>query len=180
MRPIRHKVQGKLFHNGEEAALWLYREDDPVPAGISIDTVYLRYALTVRGYEQPFFPAELLNDWGETMRGTKVYRWLRENGELYPRAELFGYDANGDETQYFARDLEIFWKTPCFAFPDPKASLIERISLLNIMVVDASAPALEKIKRPRGIKMPLRRASVNWWRISPDKLTNFQFDDQFA
>ncbi|MGB1249798.1 MAG: hypothetical protein ACPG8W_04140 [Candidatus Promineifilaceae bacterium] len=179
MRAIRQKVQGKLFQNDGEAVLWLSRDGDPA-ISLTPSTVYLRYALLVRGYEQPFFPAELLNDWGETIRGTKLYRWLRENGELNPRAELFGFDANGKETQYFARDLELFWKTPCFAFPDPDAPLIDRVPLSNIMVLTPAANTLEKIKRPTGVKSPMRRASVKWWQISPEMLTQFQFGDQFA
>ena len=177
MRPIRHKVQGNLFQDDAQAALWLWRDGDIVPDGMMPKTLYLRYALIVRGVEQPFFPAELLNDWGETLRGTKVYRWLRENGELHPRAELFGYDAQGNEMQYFARDLEIFWKTPCFAFLDAKLPLTERVLVEHVLVSDASATTLTQTKRPAHIKLPLRRASVKWWRIPPAKLATFQLTD---
>lgn len=180
MRPIRHKVQGKLFQNDSQAALWLWRDGDVIPDGVTVETLYLRYALIVRGVEQPFFPAELLNDWGETLRGTKVYRWLRKHGELHPRAELFGYDANGNETQYFARDLEIFWKTPCFAISDPNTPITAQIPVEHLLVINPTVPTLEKIKRPAQIKLPLRRASVKWWQIPPVTLASFQFSDQLA
>lgn len=87
--------------------------------------LFLRFALVVQGVEWPLLPAFLLDDWGREQRRLSLLHWVYENGDHFPRAEIFGFwHKPGDgwvETQLFVRDLDLMSRWPVFAFSDPFA-----------------------------------------------------------
>ena len=156
-KTIRHKVKGRLFlQTAQNGLLWL----DEAAAGV----VYLRYALVTIGREDEIFPALLLDDWGNEMRKLDVYRWIREEGDLFPRAELFGYDRQGQEEQCFLREMELHLRLPCYAYLDAETPLAEGVRLVDMMLPQPDLAAPERIKPPDFIKPPLSYARLNWWQ----------------
>ena len=87
-------MKGRLLDEGSRPALLLDETAGPI---------VLRYALVRQGTEEHILPAFLLDDWGAEIKGLALYRWIEEQGDYFPRAELFGFDAGGGETQVFLR-----------------------------------------------------------------------------
>lgn len=178
MRSIRQKLPGVLFAEPARAAIWWQRDEDDEPTSDKVSAsnqVVLRYALTLRGTEQPFFPAFLLDDWGNEVRKLGLYQWLRDNGDVYPRAELFGFDLQGNETQHFVREFELYYKYSCFAYPDLETSISDGVRVSHILLADETQPQLTRIKRPTTAKTPLRRVNAQWWSANSESLAAFRF-----
>lgn len=164
MQAIGQVVAGTLLLQDKQAAL-LLRETKPAPD--AEDLVYMRYALVTRGPGDHIFPAFLLDDWGREIAGPKLYRWIRENGEQFPRAEIFGFEADGRETQAFLRELELYAKLPCYAYDDETRPVTAGYLLSAILLPDPTTSTITAIKRPQEIKYPLRAARVTWWQVPP-------------
>ena len=174
-KALGHHVWGKLFGekaggNGRSALLLV----DPKPEAESEQSLTLRLAFVVMGTEAPLFPSFLIDDWGGEVRGTSVYSWVRENGNQFPRAEIFGFDRQGNSVQCFVRELELYAKLLCFAFPNRETPLAEGRLVHAILLPDAAVSQVEKIKRPSPVKRPLASARVSWWQV-PSDLTHFNF-----
>lgn len=168
-------VWGKLFsekmgRNGRSALLLTNLK----PETESEASLFLRLAFVVMGTDAPLFPSFLIDDWGGEVRGMSIYNWVRENGNQFPRAEIFGFDRQGNEVQFFVRELELYAKLLCFAFPNPQTPLAEGQLVHAILLPDVAVSGVEKIKRPSEIKRPLASARVTWWQAPPD-LTHFNF-----
>ena len=109
------RVSGKLFWeneaaaNGRSALLLTGVNPDPAEAGL----LFLRFAYVLMGTEAPLFPSFLIDDWGGEIKGVSLYSWVKENGILFPRAEIFGFDRQGNQVQYFLRELELFARLLC-------------------------------------------------------------------
>jgi hypothetical protein len=166
MRALRQKVNGTLWQftseEGDLATALLLDEAAPL--------LYLRYALVIMGLEEHVFPAFLLDDWGNEIKGLKLYAWLRENGNAFPRAEIFGFGLDGSEVQHFAREFELYVRWPCYAYADRAAPLATGLPLARILVPDNEAVAPEALPRPPAPALPLRRADVSWWRVNRRRL----------
>lgn len=179
MRSIRQKALGKLFVENGRGVLWKSEDETPI-GGVTPTLYYLRYALTVRGPEFLVFPAFVLDDNGTEIRKLRLYDWLRNEGDYFPRADLFGYlQENGKETQHFVRELEIHYKYPVFAYPSLETPLEDGIPLEAIVLAsdDAQVTKASKIKRPVGTRAPLRRATIQWWQIPTNTLETFKASD---
>lgn len=162
MRPINHKLNGTLYtQNDKLALLW----DDAAA------TLYLRYAFIVRGPEDHIIPAFLLDDWGNEIRKLELYRWVEENADFFPRAELFGYEMDGSETQVFLRAFELISRYPCYVYPDKTTPVPQGRRLHRIWLPDSTVTEPVKVECPAEIKSPLRRAQLSWWRVNPQTLT---------
>ncbi len=174
MRAVRQRVQGKLL---EENGRFAFLLTNSKPARDAENLLYLGYALVTLGREEHIFPSFLLDDWGNEIRGVKLFRWIRDNGNEFPRAEIFGYEKDGSETQVFARALELYATLPCYAYPSRTAPVTEGHLLKAILLPDASVTVPERIKRPSSdlLERPLRSARVQWWLVSPDT-TAFDFE----
>lgn len=173
MRAVSWHVQGKLFtgENGRSALLLQNLE----PQEETAVSLYLRFAFVTLGREEHIFPAFILDDWGKEIRGLKLYEWFAEFGEQFPRAEIFGFERNGEETQCFVRALEFYARLPVYVYVDGRAgvetgTLVEAILLPN---PDVHEPV--QSKRPSGWKRPLRSARVSWWQ-APPTLETFNFN----
>ncbi len=172
MRAIRQKVQGKIFEEAGRVAIWL-RQGDEIVEGIDVQEIYLRYALTVMGPETHTFPAFLLDDWGNEVKKLGLYKWIREKGEMSPRAEVFGFTREGQESQWFLRELEIYFKHPLYVFPTKATPLGEGKLVSAVMLTGDAEKQPMQIKRPAELDAPLRRSAVTWWRVPPVRLRNF-------
>lgn len=172
MQPVQQRVQGKVVTANGRSALLLR---DLQPAAEAPDLLYLRYAFVLMGPEAHVFPAFVLDDWGNEIRGLKLYRWVRENGNEFPRATIFGFEADGSDTQIFAREIELYFKLPCFVAAASDAPVTAQTRLHAVMLPTAGVTTPEKIKRPSPMKRPLRSASVDWWQIPPNADMDFPF-----
>jgi hypothetical protein len=172
MKAIREKVQGKIYEKGGRIAVWL-RQGEEAVEGVDVQEFYLRYALTVMGPETHVFPALLLDDWGNEIKKLGLYKWIRDNGELSPRAELFGFTSEGQSSQWFLRELELYFKYPLYVFPTRETALNEGKLVSVVMVTGDPEMQPEQIKRPAELDAPLRRSDVAWWRVPPSALRKF-------
>ncbi|WP_420632048.1 hypothetical protein [Candidatus Leptofilum sp.] len=174
-RAVAKRVSGRLLweneakRNGRTALLLT----NPKPDRDAANLLYLRFAFVLMGTEAPLFPSFLIDDWGGEVRGTAVYQWIKENGNQFPRAEIFGFDQQGTEAQYFVRELELYAKLPCLAYPNRQMPLAEGTPIHAILLPDGSVAEPVKIKRPSELKRPLSAARVPWWQVPP---TMSQFD----
>lgn len=134
------------------------------------DRLFLRFALVVRGSERHVFPALLLDDWGRERKSLDLYRWIYEEGQRFPRAELFGFDDRGRKTQRFLRDLEIFFPYPCYLYPTSAAPLEEGTLLDTFFLPDPDLDVPREIAIPQEAPWPLRHAAVQWRAIAPASL----------
>ncbi|WP_420644837.1 hypothetical protein [Candidatus Leptofilum sp.] len=175
-RAVVKRVSGRLLweneakRNGRTALLLT----DSQPDRDAVNLLYLRFAFVIMGTEAPLYPRFLIDDWGGEVRGTAVYQWVKENGNQFPRAEIFGFDGQGNDVQFFVRELELYAKLPCTAYPDRDVPLAEGVPVHAILLPDESVTEPNKIKRPSGLKRPLSAARVSWWRV-PTTLAQFDF-----
>lgn len=183
VKAVGQRVSGKLLAEDEAGgdgrfALLL---TNPQPEPDAADTLILRFAFVIMGTEVPLFPSFLIDDWGGEVRGLRLYEWVRENGNHFPRAEIFGFDQQGVREQYFVRELELYAKLPVYAYLERETPLTEGKLLSAILLPEAAAKMPEKIKRPSQLKRPLASARVSWWQV-PSTMTNFDFSllDQTA
>lgn len=167
MRAVGQRAAGKLLEQGRQTGLILH-ELGPDPE--SDNQITLRYAFVTRGPGggDHIFPAFILDDWGREIHSLKLYQWVRENGEQFPRGEIFGFERDGRETQCFLRELELYARLPCYAFLNNEKSVSDGHLVDAILLPDASVSEPQKIAKPSEIKRPLRSARVTWWQIPTD------------
>jgi hypothetical protein len=178
MKPIQQKLSGKLFVDGARSALWLALAEDGISAEnypIQPTELFARYALVQYGSEAPLFPAFLLDDWGNELKGAKLYGWIQRQGHLYPRSEIFGYDLYGRETQRFVKEIEIHDPCYCYIYSDRQASIADGTLINTIIVANAATNKTTPIQPPAMIGAPLRTVRANWLEISPQNLLNEKF-----
>ncbi len=165
VKPITQHIHGKLFRdegeNGRASLLLL----NPNPAGKTAGSLYLRYAFVLLGPEEYIFPAFILDDWGREMRSLDIYEWVRENADHFPRAEIFGYETDGRETQCFVRGLELVVKLPCYVYQNAADKVTEGVRVDEIWLPDASVTKATPVKPPPELERPLRSARVRWLRV---------------
>lgn len=175
-KAVGQRVSGRLLvetGEGEDGRFALLLTD-PKPETDAGETLILRFALILMGTEHHLFPSLLIDDWGGEVRGLALYDWVRENGNQFPRAEIFGFNRYGASVQYFLRELELYAKLPAYVYPDRETPLEEGKLLSAILLPDAAVRVPEKIKRPSHLKRPLASARVSWWQV-PTTLTRFDF-----
>ncbi len=142
MKLISYHIHGRF----QDSTLTLI---DATPTEETAVSLHLLFPFITRGDEIHIFPASVLDDWGTEIRGMQLYEWIRENGEQFPRAELFGMDVNGRSTQEFLRGLEIYFRFPCYLHQADEYIPIKTI----ILPADMQRKTLPH---------PLRRAKVTW------------------
>ncbi len=119
------------------------------PEGKTAVSLHILFPFITRGDEIHIFPSSVLDDWGMEIKGMGLYEWMHENGEYFPRAELFGVGENGRFIQEFLRGLELNFRFPCYLYQTDKHIPINTIIL----------PATMQSKQ---LPYPLRRAKVTW------------------
>ena len=171
VRAVRQRVAGTLLVENGRSALILH---NPQPDPETADSLTLRFAFVTRGREEHIFPAFLIDDWGREIRGLKLYRWVKEHGEQFPRGEIFGFERDGAQTQLFLRELELYAKLPCYAYPSPETPLAEGRLLHAVLLPTPGVTAVQRCQRPSDLDHPLRAARVTWRQIPPD-MADFDF-----
>jgi hypothetical protein len=169
MKPVTEKQHGWLYRRGGRLAL--------LPGEETAPAVYLRYAFLLQGSEIPIFPGVLVDDWGQERRDLGLYQWVYEEGQRFPRTEIFGYERDGSETQVFLRALEIFLKLPCFVY-EKRAQPVDAGQQLQIVFLPDTEHEgkPERITLPEETGWPLRQAAVSWQRARPDSLGQYGWE----
>lgn len=69
----------------------------------------LTLRLGVALFDRPFIfvPHSIIDEKGATIKGELVFDWLRIRAYEQPRSEVFGINANGEEDQVFAREIDV-------------------------------------------------------------------------
>ena len=167
MKAVRQHVHGRLWQDNGRSALLL---TDPKPAEQTAVSLYLRFALIVRGPEDHVLPALLLDDWGSEVRGLEIYRFIHEHGDEFPRAEVFGFDMDGSETQLFLRSLELSMRLPCYVYTSADEPLADGARLHAILLPTPGVAQPQRLEGPPVdmFERPLRAARVSWWQVPPD------------
>ena len=129
MKPLTQRVRGQLFNQNNRLALLIDQE---------ADALYLRYALVVRGPENPIFPAFVMDDWGQERNTLDIYEWIAKEGQRFPRSDVFGLEMDGSETQYFLRALETFYKFPVFVYPQPELPVPAGMALSRVILPECT------------------------------------------
>ncbi|MGB3713831.1 MAG: hypothetical protein WA996_05305 [Candidatus Promineifilaceae bacterium] len=128
--------------------------------------VCLRYALIELSAGSLFFPELLLDDWGHEIRTLELYRWIRENGTLFPRAEVFGYDFEGNDRQYYLRELDLLSGYPCYGYANFDEPLREGLEI-NFFVMAVDEPIqVQWVPDSGEITWPMSNAAVRWWQVN--------------
>ena len=167
MKPLSLPLNARRFLRGESHALLL---DETARAH------FLRLALVIRGSERHVFPALALDDWGREKKGLALFQWLYEEGSRFPRAELFGFDAHGAQTQIFLRDLELSFRLPCYVFDERGAPIPEGHRLQAIFIPgEMHHGQPHKIDPPSHLPWALRRAALRWRQIHPELLASSEW-----
>lgn len=168
VKAISQRVQGTSFTGEGGAALLL---KNARPGSETADSLYLRYAFVTQGVEYHVLPAFVLDDWGTEIRSLELYEWVQDYGDQFPRAELFGFDLSGKATQHFLRELELYSKLPCYAYPAKDTLLAQGVQIDTILLPDTDVTTVQKIKRPPAAEVgrPLHSARVSWWRVNPSR-----------
>lgn len=154
---IVQEMHGQLLVADEGAALLL---------DSSANTVYLRYAFVERGSEQHIFPESVLDDWGHEIRSLSLYDWVVENGPQFPRAEMFGFLADGRRRQCFLRELDLTGGLICYVYQRRSSSLSEGSNIEAVLVAGPRSDQPRRIVRPDNIALPLAYARVAWWSVN--------------
>ena len=134
MKAVNLQVQGKILAANGRYALLLQQPNPEPTAG---PVIYLRFAFIIQGIEEHIFPAFLLDDWGSEIKSLALYDWVDEFAPQFPRAELFGFDQSGQETQLFLRELEQYSKWPCYAYPAADTAVAQSRLIEAILLPDA-------------------------------------------
>ena len=170
MRAVRQRVAGELLVQKGQAALILHQLK---PDGEETDLITLRFPFVTRGPGggDHIFPSFILDDWGREIRSLKLYDWVHENGQRFPRAEIFGFERDGRETQCFLRELELYARLPCYAYPAANLPVNKGVLLSAALLLGESVNKPQRIERPAGLKRPMGAARLTWWRIPPGDMT---------
>jgi hypothetical protein len=164
VKAISQPVQGTILVEANHSALLLR---SVAPASPSAESLYLRYAYILQGTEAPILPAFVLDDWGSEVKGLDLYQWVHQFGDQFPRAEMFGFELNGGETQCFLRELELQAQLLCYAYPTKETPLAAGVAVEAILLLDDLVTVPQRIQRPRSFSRPLRSAKVSWWLVKP-------------
>lgn len=168
MKIIKQKISGRLEVLPDQVVVWLAADAAAAKATVSpTPEIYLSYALVTMGPEEHVFPSFLLDDWGNEIKSLELYHWIREYGEQFPRAELFGYGLNGESRQHFLRELELYAPYPCYAFAATNGPLADARVVTDLCMTDLLASFPQQIAAPQEIAYPLRGAAVRWWSVPP-------------
>ncbi|MDX1413818.1 MAG: hypothetical protein R3293_06480 [Candidatus Promineifilaceae bacterium] len=173
MKSVIKRVAGRIVTVENLTALLVRTLQPDLEA---LDLVYLRFAFVTRGPGDHIFPAFVLDDWGREIRGMGLYAWVRENGDRFPRGEIFGFEQDGRETQCFLRELELYARLPTYVYESGKQAVQAGHQLNAVLLHNEHVKTPERIAKPHDVKLPLSAALINWWHIPVDDgLQNLDF-----
>lgn len=169
------KIVGRLLTHPQNGGTAVVIPESP-PAEAA--PLFLRFALVLQGVEWPLLPAFVLDDWGRERRKLSQLTWIYENGDFFPRAEIFGYVKKPQEgwveTQEFVRDLELMSRWPVFAYANKTDPPDSGIRIRYMGLENEKGTEMVKTKRPERFAMPFTRASLQWFDV-PRGINNDAF-----
>ncbi len=171
MKTVTQRVGGQLLAGDGRYAL---RLDNHKPEKGAANLLYLRFAFVTQEMDELIFPAFILDDWGSEIKSLALYEWFHEFAVQFPRAEVFGRNMAGQETQRFLRELEPYSKLPCYAYPTPDTPLADGRLVEFILIPDETIQESIACKRPSKWKRPLRSAKARWQRV-PTGASTFEY-----
>lgn len=144
----------------------LPKRDQPAPAGS--ERLYLRFGFVFMGTEKPLIPSFLKDDHGNENHRLRLMEWVYQQGDMYPRSEIFGYELNDSrewvETQVFVRELELSIRFFTWVVEDLKAPPAG-LRVHRFAVSDQNVTEPIKIRKPESWVLPLQRAQATCWAI---------------
>ncbi len=120
---VQHTLQGRVWQCDSETVLVL---DNTMPKGrvLASPPVTLRYAIPMLGPAHlAVIPAVFVSERGLLLYGEQAWRFVVENYQLYPRAEVFGLNTEGENVQIFLRELDFGAEYRVYAYADPQEQL---------------------------------------------------------
>ncbi len=162
MKVVRQRIRGQIAE--QEGFRVLVVDRDTESEG---PFVWLTYALVTMGKEEHILPGLVLDDWGNEFKSLELYGWIRENGDRFPRAEVFGTDVEGEDVQLFVRVLELHATYPTYVDYEGSEGP-ERVHAFVLPGDPGQEP--QRIAVPEQVDLPMRDARVIWWRADPTQL----------
>lgn len=159
MKVIAEAINGVVVGDGNLHAVRLLADGD------NSHQIYLTYALVTLGPEEHVFPCSVLDDWGTQIRGLPAYGWMRDNGNHFPRAEIFAIGIDGEERQHFLREFELYARYPVYALASRESPITDAVPIRAMLIVADDVAEPVRTKRPAGVSGPLARARVSWWLV---------------
>lgn len=105
---VQDSVTAVLWQQAEKQSL-VFSEKERILKGkvIASGSLVLRYAIPFQGPQHlSLVPATFLSEQGISLEGRRAWRFITKNYQLYPRAEVFGLQSDGEEIQAFLRELD--------------------------------------------------------------------------
>lgn len=154
------EIKGTLFVRGDSAVI-LADQD-------KLD-IFLKFALIEAASGSHLLPESLVDDWGKEITGLELYTWIIENGQYFPRAEVFGLGTDGQPMQRFLRELEINTSYPCYVYSKPDNAVETGKLLAGIILPDRTLEEARASCKPAWAVGLLGNADVQWWCANPEK-----------
>lgn len=130
--------------------------------------LWLRFGFAFLGTEKPLIPSFVIDDRGNEIHRLRLMEWVYEKGDIYPRAEIFGYELNRAnewvETQAFLREIELSLRFFTWVVDDLKAAPAG-LFVHRLAIFDASVSAPTRSQRPDDWLLPLKRSQATFWRL---------------
>jgi hypothetical protein len=156
MSVLAQSIQGEL-HISDDHGVFHLDQSSP--------EVCLRYALVELSTGALFFPELLLYDWGHEIITLDLYRLIKENGPHFTRAEVFGFDLEGSDRQYFLRELDLLSRYPCYGYVNVDAHLSEGIEVNDFVIAVNESIQVQRFPDSGEIIWPMSNAAVRWWQV---------------
>ena len=181
MRPLALRISGLLKPTilAEQSRTTVILDQIKPPRDTELpppfETLYLYFAFVIRGTERPFLPTFAMDDWGNEVRKLSLYGWIYNDGDRFPRTELFGYEqdwsGNWGETQRFLREFELSARYPTYVTTSRDLPLEESLPVDLFGLIDEGCEREVRMKRPAEWPMPLKRTVAKGWQLKPAALT---------
>ena len=142
--------------------------------------IYLRFALTELNSGEHVFPESILDDWGKEIKNISIYRWLRDNGIHFPRAELFGYYLDDIPVQRFLRELDLTRNYACYAYTSITHPLKYGIVVSDVVVSTRGVSEPRSTSAPEHLGHLMKEADVRWWSADLDDEAQMAILENFS
>lgn len=156
--PLADPFEGFIIRQGEQVALAL--QAPPTGEVIAGGAFIARYAVQYLG--KPYLaiiPGLIALDYGDMLTGEEAWDFLIHRSNLYPRADVFGYRADGQDDMIQIKWLDLAQPVEVFVFADAEA--IIPLAHPRALIAPADAPL-----PPRLFAYLPRFDTVNEWKTA--------------
>lgn len=151
---VQDTITGALWR-GDGRVTLVSGQHEPVLKGRVLHSghLVLRYAIPFQGPRHlSVVPAIFVSEQGGMLYGLKAWRFMFQNYQLYPRAEVLGLQSDGEEVQVFMRELDLADTPRVLAYSAPTKT----IPLATVQHIlhdnNAKLPELAKSYLPTELK----------------------------